>query len=181
MTIETLTLKVTQRRVIRSEWIKFWSLRSTVVTLLVAVALILGLGLVAASMFAGGGVFGGSAALIDATSASLSGILFGQIAFGALGVLFMASEYSTGMIRSSLGAVPRRLPVLWAKVIVFCGVTFALGLAAAVMAFFGGQVLIGYDAAAWSASVVVRAVIGSASRWVRCCVPSRGRSPPCSA
>ena len=51
--------------------------------------------------------------------ASLAGTTFAQLAFGTLGVLFMASEYSTGMIRSSLAAVPKRLPVLWGKIAVF--------------------------------------------------------------
>jgi len=163
MTTQALTLKVTQPRVVRSEWIKFWSLRSTIVTLAVAVALVGGLGLIAAAIVADGGTLGeDGAAPLDSTGASLAGITFSQLAFGTLGVLFMASEYSTGMIRSSLSAVPRRLPVLWGKIIVFAGVAFALSLVAAVLAFSGGQALIGDDGASWSDPGVVRAVIGSA-------------------
>ena len=157
-------LKVTQRRVIRSEWIKFWSLRSTLITLATAVALLIGIGLLASSMLNSGAATGpgpepGELGPVDA---SLAGITFAQLAFGTLGVLFMASEYSTGMIRSSLTAVPKRLPVLWAKIAVFAVVVFVIGLAASAVAFTGGQALIGDGAASWSDAGVVRAVIGSA-------------------
>ena len=54
-------------------------------------------------------------------SVSLGGITFAQLAFGVLGVLLISGEYSTGMIRSSLTAVPSRLPVLWGKLAVFAG------------------------------------------------------------
>jgi hypothetical protein len=156
-------LKVTQARVVRSEWIKFWSLRSTALTLAVAVALLVGIGLLAASMLssgeAGPGPGGDS---FGPVSASLAGLTFAQLAFGTLGVLFMASEYSTGMIRSSLTAVPKRLPVLWGKIAVFAGVIFVVGLAAAALAFAGGQALIGDGGASWSDPGVARAVIGTA-------------------
>ena len=156
-------LKVTQARVVRSEWIKFWSLRSTGVTLATAVALLIGIGLLAASTL-GSGATDGAAGPVDLgpVDASLAGITFAQLAFGTLGVLFMASEYSTGMIRSSLTAVPKRLPVLWGKIAVFATVTFVIGLAASAIAFTGGQALIGDGAAAWSDAGVARAVIGSA-------------------
>ena len=157
-------LRVTQGRVIRSEWIKFWSLRSTLITLATAVALLIGIGLLASSMLNSGAATGpgpepGELGPVDA---SLAGITFAQLAFGTLGVLFMASEYSTGMIRSSLTAVPKRLPVLWAKIVVFAVVVFVIGLAASAVAFTGGQALIGDGAASWSDAGVVRAVVGSA-------------------
>ena len=157
-------LRVTQARVIRSEWIKFWSLRSTAVTLATAVALLVGIGLLAASMLDSGATGGpgpgpGELGPIDA---SLAGLTFAQLAFGTLGVLFMASEYSTGMIRSSLTAVPKRLPVLWGKILVFAAVVFVIGLAASAIAFTGGQALIGDGEAYGSDPGVARAVIGSA-------------------
>lgn len=156
-------LKVTQRRVIRSEWIKFWSLRSTVVTLATAVALLVGIGLLAASMLDSGAAGPGEGpGELGPVGASLAGLTFAQLAFGTLGVLFMASEYSTGMIRSSLTAVPKRLPVLWGKIAVFAAVVFVIGLAASAIAFTGGQALIGDGGAAWSDAGVPRAVIGSA-------------------
>ena len=51
----------------------------------------------------------------SAISTSLSGMFFAQLAIGVLGVLLITGEYSTGMIRSSLTVVPRRLPMLWGK------------------------------------------------------------------
>jgi ABC-type transport system involved in multi-copper enzyme maturation permease subunit len=154
-------LRVTQARVLRSEWIKFWSLRSTGVTLAVAVALLVGIGLLASSMFTSGDPLDGPG-MQGPVGASLAGLTFAQLAFGTLGVLFMASEYSTGMIRSSLTAVPRRLPVLWGKIAVFTGVAFVVGLVAAALAFSGGQAMIGAGGAAWSDPGVARAVVGSA-------------------
>ncbi len=157
--------RVTQARVVRSEWIKFWSLRSTGVTLAVAVALLVGVGLLASWIFIGGqpgGEGGDGPELQGPVAASLAGLTFAQLAFGTLGVLFMASEYSTGMIRSSLTAVPRRLPVLWGKIAVFAGVALVIGLVAAALAFTGGQAIIGDGGAAWSDAGVARAVIGSA-------------------
>ena len=154
-------LRVTQARVIRSEWIKFWSLRSTAITLAVAVALMTGIGLLASSMLNSGTASGPGEGL-SPVQASLAGLTFAQLAFGTLGVLFVAGEYSTGMIRSSLTAVPKRLPVLWGKIAVFAAVVFVLGLGAAAIAFTGGQALIGDGAASWSDAGVARAVIGSA-------------------
>ena len=156
-------LRVTQTRVIHSEWIKFWSLRSTAITLAVAVVLMIGIGLLASSMLNSGAAAGpGPGDDLSPVQASLAGLTFAQLAFGTLGVLFMASEYSTGMIRSSLTAVPKRLPVLWGKIAVFAAVAFVTGLAASAIAFSGGQALISDGAAAWSDPGVARAVIGSA-------------------
>jgi hypothetical protein len=56
-----------------------------------------------------------------------------------LGVLLISGEYSTGMIRSSLTAVPRRLPVLWGKLGVFAGIVFAVAIVCSFVAFFLGQ------------------------------------------
>src|SRR5215831_4497322 len=107
-------LRVTQSRVLRSEFTKFRSLRSTMWTLLAAVVLMIGLG----------ALFSGTAAsqyhtynwaqraAFNPVTTSLNGIIFAVVAFGVLGVLLTGGEYSTGMIRSSLTAVPRRLPVL---------------------------------------------------------------------
>ncbi|AGZ38973.1 ABC transporter permease [Actinoplanes friuliensis] len=155
-------LKVTQARVVRSEWIKFWSLRSTTVTLAAAVVLLVGIGLLASSMLNSGDTGGPGPDVLGPVSASLAGLTFAQLAFGTLGVLFMASEYSTGMIRSSLTAVPKRLPVLWGKIAVFAAVVFVVGLVASAVAFTGGQAIIGDGGASWSDPGVTRAVVGSA-------------------
>jgi ABC-2 type transport system permease protein len=156
-------LRVTQPRVIRSEWIKFWSLRSTTITLVAAVAVYIGIGLLASSISTGGGTGPGpGGGTSNPTDISLAGSTFAMLVLGTLGVLLMAGEYSTGMIRSTLSAVPARLPVLWAKVAVFTVVVFPVMLAASFVAFLGGQAIIGAGGASLSDPGVVRAVIGSA-------------------
>ena len=155
-------LKVTQARVVKSEWIKFWSLRSTAITLAVSVIVFVGIGLIATATMGDGVQQGPAAGLTSPVSASLAGVTLAQLAFATLGVLFMAGEYSTGMIRSSLSAVPKRLPVLWGKIAVFSGVVFGVALVASAAAFTFGQIIAGDTGASWSDPGVARAVIGSA-------------------
>ena len=140
-------LRVTQARVLLSEWTKFRSLRSTVITLAVAVAITIGISLVFAlvqgSHYAG--MTPSDKHSFNAASTSLNGDLFAQLAFGVLGVLVMTGEYSTGMIRASLTAVPRRLPVLWAKIAVYTLCVGIIALVANLVSFYVGQaVLSGY-------------------------------------
>jgi ABC-2 type transport system permease protein len=120
------TLRVTQPRVLLPEWTKFRSLRSTMWTLLTAVVLTIGTGALFSGVTASQYHTFSAAdkASFNPITTSLNGILFSQLAIGVLGVLLISGEYSTGMIRSSLTAVPRRLPVLWAKLGVFAGVAF---------------------------------------------------------
>ncbi|GIG63009.1 ABC transporter permease [Longispora fulva] len=159
MATTTMHLRVTQTRVIRSEWIKFWSLRSTIVTIAAALAVVVGIGLLAAQITSTGAA-GDTPA--DPTDVSLAGVGIGVLILGTLGVLFTATEYSTGMIRSTLAAVPKRLPVLWGKAAVFAAVVFPLTLAAALIAFLGGQALLGDHGASLTDPGVARAVLGSA-------------------
>jgi len=81
-----------------------------------------------------------------------------------LGVLLMSGEYSTGMIRSSLTAVPRRLPVLWGKLAVFTGTIFSVSLAASFISFFLGQALLSshHLGVSIAAPDALRSVIGAA-------------------
>jgi ABC-2 type transport system permease protein len=74
---------------------------------------------------------------------SLRGFYLAQLAAGVLGVLFITGEYSTGMIRATLSAVPRRVPVWVAKIVVFAVVIFTITLVAAFIAFLGGQAVLG--------------------------------------
>ena len=88
-----------------------------------------------------------------------------QLAIGVLGVLVFSGEYSTGMIRATLSAVPKRLPVLWAKVIVFATVSFLLMLPCVLAAFFGSQVILEQHhilQISFSHPGVARTVIGGA-------------------
>lgn len=128
--------------VLTSEWIKFRSLRSTWFSLLAALAIVDGLGTLFAALHAHrmtSGVRQFALIRFDATQVSLRGVFLAQLAVGVLGVLVITGEYSTGMIRSSLVAVPHRRPVLAAKAIVFALPVFAVSLAATLAGFFLGQ------------------------------------------
>lgn len=155
-------LRVTAPRVVLSEWTKFRSLRSTVYTLLMAVAFMIGLGAMIAAITANqpGGMQPGESSV----SVSLSGMFFAQLAIGVLGVLLITGEYSTGMIRSSLTVVPRRLPMLWAKLAVFTGVVLLTMLVASFAAFFAGQAVLSgqHLDASLSDPGALRAVVGAA-------------------
>lgn len=160
------SLKVTQARVLRSEWTKFRSLRSTVWTLLIALVLMIGIGALFSAVNASQYHTFDAAqrASFDPVSASLTGTAFAVIAFGVLGILMTSGEYGTGMIRSSLTAVPRRLPVLWAKLGVFAGVVLTVSLAASFAAFWIGQALLsGHQlGVSISAPGALRSVVGAA-------------------
>jgi hypothetical protein len=159
-------MKVTQRRVLLSEFTKFRSLRSTMWTLLGAVVLMIGIGAlfsgVTASQYH---TFNwAERAAFNPVTTSLNGVIFAVVAFGVLGVLLTGGEYSTGMIRSSLTAVPRRLPVLWGKVAVFAGSIFSVSLAASFISFFLGQALLNshHLGVPITAHDALRSVIGAA-------------------
>jgi hypothetical protein len=136
--------RVTLAHVLRSEWTKLWSLRSTRWSLLASFIAMAGLGpLVAAVQMSRWNHLGPhDRATYDAINTAVGGYHLAQLAVGVLGVLVITGEYSTGMIRSSLMAVPRRLPVLWAKIIVFAAVTFGLMLIASFISFFAVQAIV---------------------------------------
>jgi ABC-type transport system involved in multi-copper enzyme maturation permease subunit len=160
------SLKVTQARVLVSEWTKFRSLRSTLYTLLTGVVLTIGIGAVFSAVTASQyHTFSASQrASFNAVTTSLNGAAFAVVAFGVLGVLAMSGEYGTGMIRSSLTAVPRRLPVLWGKLAVFAGTIFSVSFIASLISFFLGQALLSshHLNVALSAPGALRSVIGVA-------------------
>src|SRR6516164_2945712 len=159
-------LKVTQGRVLRSEFTKFRTLRSTMYTLLTALVLMIGLGALFSALTASQyhAYNAADRASFNPVTPSLSGVMFAVVAFGVLGVLVTSGEYSTGMIRSSLTAVPRRLPVLWGKLAVFAGVIFPVSLIASFISFFLGQVLLNsqHIGVSIAASGALRSVIGAA-------------------
>lgn len=156
--------RVTQARVVASEWLKLRSLRSSWFTLGVAVVGLVGLGAlvsyVTETHWNQMGTF--ERLTFDPTNRSLTGVFLAQLAVGVLGVLVVSGEYATGMIRATFSAVPRRLPVLWAKLLVFSGVTLVLMLVAAFVAFLGGQQLLTTHGTTLSAPHVLRAVLGVA-------------------
>jgi ABC-2 type transport system permease protein len=153
---------VTQARVLRSEWIKLRSLRSTAVTLATAVSLMVAMGWIIgwATDANWSDASPEERASFNPVDSTLAGYYLAQLAVGVLGVLMVTGEYATGMTRATFGAVPRRLPVLWAKAALYAGVTFVLMLAGAFAAFLGGQELLGTHGTNLSASGAVRAIVG---------------------
>lgn len=163
-TDEAARLRVTQARVIRSEWLKMRTLRSSWLTLSLAVASIAGVGIVIAWSTANdwNNMRPREKAHFNPLADPLAGFNLAQLAIGVLGVLLVAGEYSTGMIRASLGAVPKRLPVLWAKLGVFTTITLVTMLPTAVITFFISQRLLSsrHIQTTWSTPTVARTVIG---------------------
>ncbi|MFJ9817721.1 ABC transporter permease [Streptomyces sp. NPDC101151] len=158
--------RVTGRRVLASEWAKLWSLRSTWITLGLGLLFLIAFGLIAASRYksgVGSGHMDRDFARSTAVSLSLFGTNFAQLALGVLGVLVTAGEYSTGMIRSTLAAVPRRLPVLWSKAAVFGLVALVIGTLGVFVAFlFGSRIVDGTPAAMdLSHAGVLRSLLGA--------------------
>ena len=150
--------------VLRSEWVKLRSVRSTFWALTVTVVLGIALGAVISAVTAHAYARFSVAAKLswDPTGVSQSGVAIAQVAIAVLGVLCISSEYSSGMIRTSLIAVPKRGRVLAAKSLVFAGVTFVVGEVVCFVAFFVGQALISGHAphAALGDPGVARAVVG---------------------
>ncbi len=150
--------------VLRSEWTKLRSVRSTFWALTVTVVLGIALGAVISAAAAHSyAKFSVSQKLSwDPTGVSGAGMAIAQLAIAVLGVLCISSEYSSGMIRTSLIAVPKRGRVLAAKSLVFAGVTFVVGEFTTFVAFLVGQALISGHAphAALGDPGVARAVVG---------------------
>ncbi len=146
---------------VRSEFTKIRSVRSTYWTLLALVLACVGIGALfswgqterllrieGGRRFSGGQVPPGFAAHIaneirsQAASISLFGLLIGQLIIIVLGALAITSEYSTGMIRTSLTVMPRRGTVFAAKGVVFGLVALVTGLVTSFLAFFAGQAIL---------------------------------------
>jgi ABC-2 type transport system permease protein len=141
------------RHVARMEWIKLRSLRSTWWTLVLSAAGALGIGVAVGINTTNG--------TEDLTNNALAGMLPALLLSGILGVLLVTSEYSSGMIRTTLTAVPARPLLLAAKAAVFGAVALAFGEAAAFTAFFAGGLALrhGIAAPALGHPGVLRAVL----------------------
>ena len=160
------TGKVTQARVVRSEWTKLWSLRSTRYSIGAALLLIIGVAALACGVVAH---HWPHMSLHDRQGfhpleVNLAGVQIAQLAFGVLGVLVITGEYSTGMIRATMAAVPKRLPVLWGKAMVYGVVVLALAIPAILIAFVVGESILArqHIEIAFSHPGVARAVFGAA-------------------
>jgi ABC-type transport system involved in multi-copper enzyme maturation permease subunit len=133
-------------RLMLAEWTKIRSVRSTVWSLVLLVLLNLGFTALFMALTVGqwskSDPAGRAAIMADPTGAILgSGFFLSQLTVCVLGVMVIASEYSTGMIRASLLAVPRRLPMLAAKSVVFGMLILVLGTAICFASFIGASIL----------------------------------------
>jgi ABC-type transport system involved in multi-copper enzyme maturation permease subunit len=151
--------------VLRSEWTKLRSVRSTYWTLLAAVVITVGISALVSAIYVNQypKMSASDRAFFDPTHFSLIGVFLAQFAIGVLGVLTITGEYSTGAIRSTLAAVPQRRTVLAAKATVFTGVSLVVGLVSCFAAFFVGQAILSSQGlqAHLGDPGVLRAVAGS--------------------
>lgn len=161
--------RLTYLRVMKSEWLRFWTLKANLITLISICAAIILFGVLSAAAATGavdaqngGPPSSGS----DPVSIVLSGgQLFGVLLIGVLGVLIGAREYSSGIIRVIIASVPRRLNVLTAKIAVFAIITAPAALIAILIAFFAGTALLdaaGHASVTLADDGVARAIIGTA-------------------
>jgi ABC-2 type transport system permease protein len=146
---------------VRSEFTKIRSVRSTYWTLLALVVVTVGFGALASWGVAAHGHVGPG---FDAAAHSLVGLYISQLIIGVLGVLVITSEYSTGMIRTTLTTNPHRGMMIAAKALVFAAVAFVTGLITSFASFFLGQALMSshHISTTLSQPHVLRAVIGGA-------------------
>ncbi len=154
-------------RLLASEWTKIRSVRSTVASLGLLVVLTLGftalLTSLTVSQWSKAEPSQQRQIIADPVSTILgSGFQLSQLTICVLGVLVIASEYATGMIRASLLAVPHRVPMLAAKSVVFAVLVFIVGELVAFPSFFiGAAILRGKAPVSLGDPGVLRAVIGS--------------------
>ena len=148
---------------VRSEFTKIRSTRSTYWTLLALIVVTVGIGAIATAGTASHPQ-GITKASLDATQQSLAGLYVGQLVIAVLGALTITSEYSTGMIRTSLAVQPRRGVVFAAKALVFAAVSLVTGLVACFASFFIGQAILSshHLNVTLGDPNVLRAVIGGA-------------------
>ena len=149
MTTATLTRSATRtaggygfRSVARMEWLKLRSVRSTAWVLLVFAAGMIGLAILVMAHQHWATMSAADRASFDPTNNSFAGLAIGQLALGVLGVLAITTEFSSGMIRATLAAVPRRPLLLAAKAAVVGAVTLAAGEILAFAAFAVGEAVL---------------------------------------
>jgi ABC-2 type transport system permease protein len=149
--------------VLQSEWTKIRSVRSTVWTLALAFLVTVALGAIISAVFNSqwSSMSASDQATFDPTNTSFFGMTLGQLALIVFGVLVISSEYSTGMIRTSLAAVPQRGHFYAAKVAVAGLLALVVGMVTSFVTFFLGQSLLGSHHASISDPGVLRAVFGA--------------------
>ncbi|MER6999564.1 ABC transporter permease [Streptomyces sp. NPDC000410] len=148
--------------VLQSEWTKIRTVSSTTWTLVSALAVTVALSAALCALVAA--TFDDMSELeqatFDPTLISFSGMVLGQLAMVVFGVLVVGTEYSSGMIRTSLAAVPQRATFLFSKITVAGLLALAVGLATSFLTFFLGQALLGEHRTTIGEENVLRAVVG---------------------
>ena len=164
--------RVTFAGALRSEFTKIRSVRSTYWTLLAMFVVTVGFGALAST----GAAHGPHGPFFDPTRQSLAGLYIGQLIIGVLGVLVISSEYSPGMIRTTLTTNPHRGVMIAAKGVVFTVVALVTSLVTSFAAFFVGQALMSSDhiSTTIGSPNVLRAVIGGALFLTACGVLAFG-------
>lgn len=152
--------------ILRSEWIKLRTVRSTSWSYAIVVVISLGMAAIMSLSLdlSGGGDLPAAQQTSLVVQASTFGIFFGQLVVAVLGVLVVGGEYSTGMISSTLTAVPRRLPALWAKAAVLFTATFAVGAVANVGSFLVAAPILagkGINASLFDGAVIMPLLAGA--------------------
>ena len=160
----------TMLRVLNSEWVKTRTLRSTWITLASILLVIVALGVISAMVASGdispqGGPGPGRARSLGPLATVLSGANLAVLIVAVMGSIAGAREFSTGMIRTTFSAVPKRLPVLWGKLIAFTAVYAPVVVIGVIAVFFLGMRVLDAGGAAtvnWSDDGVARSVLGTA-------------------
>jgi len=151
--------------VLKSEWTKLRSVRSTVWALLATIGITIGLGTLLCLAYVAryDRLDLQRRRNLDPTLLSLRGLFLSSLALGVLGVLVMSAEYATGSIRSTFTAVPQRRTVLAAKALVFGAVALVVSFGSAFVAFGVGQAILSRKHVGVSLSdpTVLRAVAGA--------------------
>jgi len=168
MTTATLTRSATRtagrygfRQVAEMEWLKLRSVRSTAWIMGVFAAGLIGLAILVLTHTHWATMSAADRASFDPTEQSYAGLAIGQLAFGVLGALVITSEFSSGMIRATLAAVPRRGLLMAAKAAVLGAVTLTAGEVLAFVSWGVGEAVLRSPAphATLSQPGVLRAVL----------------------
>ena len=150
----------------RSEWTKLRTVRSTVWALIFSVVSIIGFGVLLTALEVSRWSHRSVTEVtgFDPLLYSFAGVNLAQLSIGVLGVLMMTSEYATGCIKLTFGAVPQRRLLLGAKVAVFAAVVAVVGLISCTVTFFLCQALLAPKHAGVSIGDpgALRAVVGAA-------------------
>ncbi len=149
-------------QVLRSEWTKIRSVASTVWTLGLAVVVTIALGMLISALTKSqfSDMSRRDQLSFDPTFISFAGTSLGQLAMIVFGVLVVGNEYSSGMIRTSLAAVPRRGTFLFGKVAVATALALVVGMVTSFATFFLGQAMLRDLRASIGDPGVLRAVFG---------------------